>query len=152
MLLLSIALSVVAVASIAWTTWVRNKSRMRYEHNVMMAQELKNLALAMDEEQEARQRIHPGGFDEADGPPDLTSPAMLATLVTVLVHRLGTVRLGLADFARVDDEAFVSVYVDQDTREILLSLDDSLATTASIEDDLYSNFGSFGKPDDTTFH
>jgi hypothetical protein len=152
MFLLSIALSVVAVASIAWTTWVRKRSRIRYEHNVMMAQELKNLAQTMDEEHLARQRIHPGGFDEDDGPPDLTSPAMLATLVTVLVHRLGTVRLGLTDFARVDDDAFVSVYVDQDTREILLSLDDSLATGSNVEDELYTNFGSFGKPDDTTFH
>jgi hypothetical protein len=152
MFLLSIALSVVAVASIGWTTWARNKSRMQYEHNVLMAHELKNLAQAMDEENQARQRIHPAGFNEDDGPPDLTSPAMLATLVTVLVHRLGTVRLGLADFARVDDDAFVSVYVDQDTREILLSLDDSLATGSNVEDELYANFGSFGKPDDTTFH
>lgn len=152
MFLLSIALSAVAIASIGWTSWVRNKSRIRYQHNVMMAEELKNLAQLMDEEHAARQRIHPAGFSEEDGPPDLTSPAMLATLVTVLVHRLGTVRLGLADFARVDDDAFVSVYVDQNTREILLSLDDSLASSSSAEEELYTSFGSFGTPDDTTFH
>ncbi len=87
-----------------------------------------------------------------DEPNDLSSPAMLATLVTVLVRKLGNVRLGLADFALVDDDAFVSVYVDTNTQEILLSMDPALTETGSDGGDIYEGFGSFGTPDDTTFH
>jgi len=152
MLYLSVGLCVVACLSILWTTWVRHKANTRYEHNVAIAGDLKKLAMALHEEKESQQKIQPSTYEVGDEPNDLSSPAMLATLVTVLVSKLGNVRLGLADFALVDDDAFVSVYVDTNTQEILLSMDPALTETGPDGGDIYEGFGSFGAPDDTTFH
>ncbi len=82
------------------------------------------------------------------GDPELlSSPEMLSTLVTVLIHKYGDTRLGLDDFM-IGDDKFVSVYVDTATQEILLSLDNELAN--SLEDALVS-FAN-GTSDDKTYH
>jgi hypothetical protein len=67
----------------------------------------------------------------------------MATIITVLIHKHGNVRLSLDDFMIPDNE-YVSVYVDTSTQEIILSLDHDLA----IETQLVN----FTKTDDTTFH
>ena len=52
-------------------------------------------------------------------------------------------RLSLRDFM-LSEEDFVSVYVDTETQEIILSMDPAL--------ELESAYVGFGNPDDNTFH
>ena len=76
---------------------------------------------------------------------NMQSPEMLATLVTVLVHRYGDVRLSMNDFM-ISDEAYVSVYVDTTSQEIVLSMNSELSLK-----DSYS-IVNYGNNDDNTFH
>ena len=78
----------------------------------------------------------------------LDSPEMLATLVTVMINKYGDTRLSLNDFV-IGDDKYVSVYVDNATQEILLSLDNDLVNN-SYEDALIG-FAN-GNTDDKTFH
>ena len=66
------------------------------------------------------------GLVDERGLPNLESPAMLSTLITVLIRKYGTTALGLSDFGAVNGDDFVSVYVDSRSGNIILSLDDSL--------------------------
>ena len=90
------------------------------------------------------------------GEPELSSPEVLSTLVTVLINKFGTTRISMNDFAALDaTEDFVSVYVDNDAMEIILSLDHNLASSsvssADYEEDPFS--GIFSKsPKDDTYH
>tara|TARA_R100000664_G_C2743019_1_gene131219 strand:- start:710 stop:1165 length:456 start_codon:yes stop_codon:yes gene_type:complete len=70
-------------------------------------------------------------------------PELMATIITVLIHKFGDVRLSLKDFMIQDDD-YVSVYVDTQTQEIILSLDKQL--------ELRAQFPGITNPDDNTFH
>ena len=76
---------------------------------------------------------------------DLNSPVMLSTIITVLVSKYGNIRLSVNDFLIPDNE-YVSVYVDGDTRELILSLDHDLTEPPD-----YSIF-NLPDGDDNTFH
>ena len=78
----------------------------------------------------------------------MEDPALLATVVTVLIHKYGTTVLGLKDFEAVGDEAYVSVYVDTGTQDLILSLDQKLAD----DPDPMSLLQFGNKKDDTTYH
>ena len=67
----------------------------------------------------------------------------MSTLITVLVNKFGTVRLGMQDFI-IPDEEYVSIYVDDDTQEIILSLNHDL-----VSKNMYVDFKD---PTDKTFH
>tara|TARA_R100000995_G_C3452086_1_gene108688 strand:+ start:80 stop:523 length:444 start_codon:yes stop_codon:yes gene_type:complete len=120
-------------------------SYRRYKTNLLVAQELQKII------DEAARGVHgkkrssemssdkmgtadPGMFD---------SPELLSTIVTVLVNKFGDVRLSMTDFM-ISDDQYVSVYVDNSSQEILLSLNNGL----SDED----HFIGFTKTDDQTFH
>jgi hypothetical protein len=77
--------------------------------------------------------------------PDISDPGMLATLLTVIVNKHGNLRLSMTDF-QISDDAYVSLYVDTTSEELLLSLNHSLG------EDLLTQMGAFGPADDTTFH
>tara|TARA_R100000008_G_scaffold36391_1_gene20737 strand:+ start:974 stop:1447 length:474 start_codon:yes stop_codon:yes gene_type:complete len=81
-----------------------------------------------------------GSLDE-----ELADPAVLATIVTVLVKKFGDCRLSINDFM-IPDTEFVSVYVDSGTQEIILSTDKNLASSESYL------MSSYVDPDDSTFH
>jgi len=70
---------------------------------------------------------------------------MLATIVTVLVNKFGDTRLSMKDFM-LSDEEYVSVYVDADTEEIILSLNTQLGKAPDF------SMIKFGNNDDNTFH
>lgn len=82
------------------------------------------------------------------GIPDLADPEVLGTLVTVLIHKLGDIRLNIVDFASVANEEYVSVYVDLDTSDIVLSLNHDLPT----KDSEVPRTAVYTKPDDETYH
>ena len=74
------------------------------------------------------------------------APELLATMVTVLVHKYGDTRLEMIDFMIADSE-YVSVYVDTATQEIVLSLNHDLGP-----DDTEETMMGFGPSDDNIFH
>tara|TARA_R110002020_G_scaffold295469_1_gene511091 strand:+ start:939 stop:1361 length:423 start_codon:yes stop_codon:yes gene_type:complete len=80
-----------------------------------------------------------------DGADPLSAPGMLATIVTVLVNKFGDTRLSMKDFM-LSDEEYVSVYVDTDTEEIILSLNTQLGKAPDF------SMIKFGNNDDNTFH
>jgi hypothetical protein len=77
--------------------------------------------------------------------PGLDSPAVLGTIITVVIKKTGALRLCLDDFIEVGDE-HVSIYVDTATNELILSLNPSLT-----DDDM--ELLKFGlHPDDKIYH
>jgi hypothetical protein len=76
---------------------------------------------------------------------ELADPAVLATILTILVKKFGDTRLGMEDFM-ISDTEFVSVYVDAKTKDIILSTNQYLADTGPIMG------AAFNDSDDTTFH
>jgi hypothetical protein len=80
---------------------------------------------------------------EEDG--TFTSPAVLGSMLTVLVKKYGPCRLSLEDFTAVGDE-YVSIYIDMTTNELILSLNSSLSEEYSL--DLFK----FTSSDDSTYH
>jgi len=76
---------------------------------------------------------------------DLESPAILSTLLTVLVNKFGDIKLSVKDFM-IPDEEYISVYVDPATQELLLS------TNHGHDQDKAYPMVNFADPDDNTFH
>jgi hypothetical protein len=72
-----------------------------------------------------------------------TSPEILSTILTILVDRYGDIRLSPDDFV-ISDLDYVSIYVDNDSQEMILSMDRNLA-----EDDLITGIVI---PDENTYH
>ena len=85
--------------------------------------------------------IHNGNNKEID----LHSPAILSSLITVMVKKFGDVRLSMKDFS-VSSEEYVSVYIDGAENDLILSVNHSLG-----EEQEYSMV-NFAAPDDNTFH
>jgi len=79
---------------------------------------------------------------------DLSSPEMLATIVTVLVNKHGDVRLSTKDFSDVLAGEYVSVYVDTKTQELVLSLNHGLEGAPVDEEPAIFNLA----PKDDTYH
>jgi hypothetical protein len=88
------------------------------------------------------------GYLDPSGIDSMEDPAMLATLITVIVNKYGNLRLGLPDFTAVKDEQYVSVYMDANTQELLLSLKHNLGEDANALMDVMN----FAGKDDGTFH
>jgi hypothetical protein len=82
------------------------------------------------------------------GQKDLGDPAILSTLITVLIYKLGDVRLNVLDFARIPDNEYISVYVDTVTNDVILSLNHDLET----EEITDSVLAAAKRPDDDIYH
>lgn len=134
-------------------------SYRRYRLNLLISDELQKIidktSQTVAQSKEAMSQSHKiksssGDMSlSGDGemPELMEQPELMATLITVLVNKMtgpgGSVRLSLRDFMLSDDD-FVSVYVDTETQEIILSMDAGLG--------LESAYVGFGDPDDNTFH
>jgi len=134
-------------------------SYRRYRLNLLISHELQKIidktSQTVAQSKVAVEQSHQikAGSTEAPLSPDeempqlMEQPELMATLITVLVNKMvgpgGSVRLSLQDFL-LSDEDMVSVYVDTDTQEIILSMDTTLA--------MENSFIGFGNPDDNTFH
>ena len=153
-LVLTILLSTATVMSMVWSV----SSYRRHRANLLISEELKKIIDATDQNiskakkaiQSTQTAVHEHqealiaeGFSTTD-PEFLKSPELMATIITVLVAKHGNCRLNLNDFM-IPDEAMVAVYVDTQTEEIILSLDQDLSLEASLTAGLV-------KTDDTTYH
>ncbi len=76
----------------------------------------------------------------------LADPTMLATLITVIVTKYGSLQLEPKDFVEVNNGAYISIYVDVEDESLILSTNHDLAQM--------NPFGAtpFGTTDDSTFH
>tara|TARA_R110002074_G_scaffold213765_3_gene383514 strand:- start:681 stop:1082 length:402 start_codon:yes stop_codon:yes gene_type:complete len=88
-------------------------------------------------------RIAAAGADLSE---DIDSPAVLSTMITVLIKKIGSTRLSMDDFVAVGDNDYISVYIDSATNEIILSLDHTLTENDPLK------FVNFSKTDDSTYH
>ena len=133
-------------------------SYRRYRLNLLISHELQKIidktSQTVAQSKEVVEKSHqikatPEMSLTGDGemPELMEQPELMATLITVLVNKMagrgGTVRLSLQDFMLADED-YVSVYVDTDSQEIILSMDGGLA--------MENSFIGFGNPDDNTFH
>lgn len=82
--------------------------------------------------------------------PMINDPEMLSTVISVIVKKFGTLKLGLPDFEAVDDSDYVSVYVDTVTQDLILSLKHDLHSDIDTEDPM--TMINYGNSDDSTFH
>lgn len=117
----------------------------QYKLNLKISEELNIIiesAMATVKKNKRNQKIGDGVIE--DKKDVFKSAAMLSTLVTVLIHKLGDTRLGIEDFMLEDDQ-YVSIYMDSATNEIILSLDKQLS-------DVDYSLIHFKKDDDSTFH
>tara|TARA_R110000751_G_scaffold178990_1_gene285115 strand:+ start:385 stop:852 length:468 start_codon:yes stop_codon:yes gene_type:complete len=78
----------------------------------------------------------------------MDDPVMLASILTVIIKKYGSLKLGLDDFELAGSDAYVSVYIDTKTQDLILSLDHGLVEK---EQDPMSMV-NFGAKDDNTFH
>lgn len=111
--------------------------------NEVMSDELQTMIDATEKDSHVRAPIVTA--KDYDGPMDLSDPALLSTLITVLINKVGSVRLNLADFEAVPENEFVSVYIDSKTSDLILSLNHDL----EIKEPLLANFC---KGDDDVYH
>tara|TARA_R110002020_G_scaffold195459_2_gene396463 strand:- start:4267 stop:4722 length:456 start_codon:yes stop_codon:yes gene_type:complete len=134
-------------ATIGTLYWSVRSYRM-YRANLLVSHELdKILGSTLETIQKTKNSgVRPSGMVKPAGESVdmLDSPDMMATIITVLVNKFGNVRLSMQDFL-LSDEDYVSVYVDANTQEIVLSLDHNLDVS-----EMYSGFK--GPTDDSTFH
>jgi hypothetical protein len=142
-------LSVLTVATLLACYWAFLNYR-KYQLNIAISDELnkiiENTAETIKKGKESlraeRERLESEPMS-LDSPELFDQPELMATIITVLVHKYGNVRLSMHDFM-IPDSEYVSVYVDTATQEIILSLDRNL--------DPATDLINFTKTDDTTFH
>ena len=143
----NLILSALLMVSIIGASIMGYLSYSRYKKNLYVSDELDGLihrTLETIEKQKSSMGGRAAGVG-ADHPLNLDSPAVVATILNVLISKFGDVRLSLRDFM-ITDETYVSVYVDGQNQEIILSLNPNLS-----QEELYS-MGSHINPDDNTFH
>ena len=96
----------------------------------------------------AQAKNRPAPTDATDDP--MNDPDMLSSVISVIVKKFGTLKLGLTDFEAVTDHDYVSVYVDTMTQDLILSLKHDLHTGAEADDSMA--MVNYGNPDDSAFH
>lgn len=148
----NLILSTFLIVSIIGTSIIAYLSYSRHKKNLYVSDELDILihrTLETIEKQKAMTDVGstsgPNVLNGTDHPLNLDSPAVVATILNVLVSKFGDVRLSLQDFV-IADESYVSIYVDGQSQEIILSMNPNLS-----QEELYS-MGSYVDPNDNTFH
>jgi len=157
MLFLTLVVLTLSIVLSSWAIYQINKTRKQEITNLLLTEGLDKLLSAAQVEvaknkklvEKARSMVDYSKtqFDPAS-PNVMDDPAMLATLVTVMVKKFGTMRLGMTDFTSLPDGQFVSLYVDTNTQELLLSLRDDLEEETAAMMDIIN----FSGKDDGTYH
>jgi hypothetical protein len=76
----------------------------------------------------------------------LLDAEMLSTLITVIVAKYGNMQLRLQDFDNLRDGEYVSVYVDVEEENLILTTDRTFGKDSAL------GIVNLGTPDDGTFH
>ncbi len=148
MSLLNIILGFVLVSGIGYVAYLIKKNRALSEINNIIAHEL---GVLIDAAAKIAKDLPKGG---GDGFPStsgelLEDPALLATILTAVVSKYGDMKIGMIDFDSIGMDEYISVYVDTNSNELILSLNPDLASGGVTSPD---TFGFYPKSDDGTFH
>jgi len=133
---------------VARWAWLNHKHQ---QLNELVGNELQQIIVGAQkaitgERSKGRQAAPEDLFHPAGAPPmDLSDPAILSTLVTVLVNKYGNMRLSMQDFESIPVEEYVSVYVDTGKNELILSLNHSMTSEEPV-------LAKFSPTDDNTYH
>ncbi len=154
MLGINILIATVAVLGCAGAWYQLRKARKQHQINLLLSDTLEDLFTTAQAEVSRNKKLLEkaqaltGGAAHGFEPGDnlLDDPGMLATLVTAIVNKYGSIILGMSDFTTLGDEDFVSVYVDTRSQDLILSLKPDLT------DQDTSPFVRFNNSDDGTFH
>ena len=139
---IGIALGFLSFSVLAVGTYWVGVNYKRAQNNKKIARELDAIIqLTLSAVEKTREAALKQGDLENQ---DITSPALLSSILTVIVSKYGNINLSLDDFLIPDGE-YVSVYVDPTSQELILSLNHQLVSP----DELYF---SFTDSDDNTFH
>jgi hypothetical protein len=138
---INIGLSVFFLLSIIFFTARGWKLRRQHVHLNAIGSEL-DKTLAILKKQAADDGL--GVRQDAD----MLEPKMLASIITVLVGKYGHVRLSLNDFASLNDEDYVSVYIETESKDLILALNGDPVDSSSAM--MVNLFGD--DPDDNTYH
>ena len=80
----------------------------------------------------------------------IEDPALLSSVLTVIVAKYGEIILCVDDFNLVTSKDYISVYVDTRSQDLVLSLNHKLAKKDLTTDPV--TLINLGNSDDTTFH
>jgi len=154
--LLNIVLAVFLLVMVGWTFYRIRAVHKQRELNNFITHNLTDLLAATKEEiaknhgliEQAKNLVRKSAAADLDDLLDnpLQSSEMLASVITVIVGKYGDMRLGLKDFAAISSNDFVSVYIDTQTQDVILSLKEDLVTKDSL------TMANFTTSDDTTYH
>jgi hypothetical protein len=158
MLFLNIFMITLSAGACFWAIYQTHKAHKHQQMNHIIGQGLDDLLHAAKLEVAKNKKLvetargvlrknNPGYLDPGSIN-SLEDPGMLATLITVIVNKLGTLRLGLPDFTAVKNEEYVSIYMDTNSHELLLSLKHNLGEDTNALMDVMN----FAGKDDGTFH
>jgi len=155
MMTLNFALAVVLGLSIALTLFNYRKVRMERLRNAVISvgleelMEMTRMEIAKNKKlvEGARKQMKGQGIS-SDPEDPMDDPALLASILAVIVKKYGAIKLGLKDFEETGHDDYVSVYVDTNTQDLILSLNHELAAK---EKDPMAMI-NFGTKDDNTFH
>ena len=144
MFLLNFLLTVCLILCCAGALYGWRRSHQREKLNNLIADELDAILTKSAElvrsQRDTSSRVGTGNMQ------DLRDPGMLSTLITVIINKYGNIRLGLEDFSSLEDEEYVSVYLDTRTNDLILSLNHNEGTADPL------TLSSYIDPDDNTFH
>ena len=150
---LNILLSILLIISVAVALFMAWINHQRFKENEFVADELDAIlrgALATLDATKGKGASKIQGNlkkkSAKDDLDDLNSPAMLSTLLTVMVHKYGMARLSIDDFKNIAPNEFVSIYIDTTTNELILSLNHHM------QDGEPLTMPGFKSGDDDTFH
>ena len=159
MVLFNVILSSILLTALGFTLWGLVRVRRERKMNAVIVTGLDTLMATTREEIAKNKKLVEKTrtimedmpalpADEQDTDP-MHDPDMLSTVISAIVKRLGTIKLGLKDFEAVSGDDYVSVYVDTVTQDLILSLNHELAGTDPKDPMSMINLGN---SDDSTFH
>ena len=138
-------LTLLLVAGVALSAFWAFRANRKYRENILVAKELERLVInSLDIIEGANQK----NIRDLNAM-DLESPGMLATILTVVVSKFGDIKLSMDDFMIPDGE-YVSVYVNGDTKELILSTNHNMVEER-LNDPHFVGM-PFSDPDDSTYH
>jgi hypothetical protein len=153
MLATNILLVIVTLTAIGWALSIGIRYRRRLILNQKIGKELdllieSTIQLVKNKKQPylKKQKGAKSVDMKTGNTTDLESPEMLSSILAVIVHKYGNLRLGIRDFTNVANEDYISVYVDTTTNELILSLDHHMAGSDPL------GLVNLSKPGDNTFH
>jgi len=153
MLSLNIMLSMLMLISTLLALFMAWKNHQRFKLNTVVADELDAILHSALRTIEKKNKAIGSGAHQIrknyteGAPEDINTPEMLSTLLTVLIHKYGMAKLSLEDFKGVPRDDFVSIYIDTQTNELVLSLNQNLQ-----EADASGTLVGFTPACDDTFH